>query len=166
VSEREIISPQGVLERRERVLAILRLLKPLLYQFHIDLCSFDDADDGNTNDIENNNFNIAYGAARHETNEPTTLSMPSRGTKKIKRGTNRRSPPSQTRSQACSWQRDALKLASALLPSLNLKTALVGTVKAKTNPLLLATLIVQFPRAMLRSLQLAALSGGDRYTHR
>ena len=35
------------------------------YQFHIDLCSFDDADDGNTNDTENNNYTIAYGAARH-----------------------------------------------------------------------------------------------------
>ena len=45
------------------------------YQFHIDLCSFDDADDGNTNDIENNNFNIAYGAARTRPTRPQRLQV-------------------------------------------------------------------------------------------
>ena len=101
VSEREIISPQGVLERRERVLAILRLLKPLLYQFHIDLCSFDDADDGNINDTENNNYTIAYGAARHnrakhETNDPTTskrLKMTERLSEQNPESTLPSSPP-------------------------------------------------------------------------
>ncbi len=71
------------------------------YQFHIDLCSFDDADDGNTNDTENNNYTIAYGAARHnrakhETNDPTTskrLKMTERLSEQNPESTLPSSPP-------------------------------------------------------------------------